>query len=201
MKNIIKWIYGSLVILLLVFVFVFISPATKPLAEVDNTQNEITDIEKNAAQGVNGLSLFFEDLSNLVGEQFEDLYLGRWLDYDDQSPYAALTNIEPAYEELARLHNVTLVLHKYSYKELFDLKEAIWEFDTLLYEGKIMGTGIDEINNVVEVEILRFDELLANNPDVAKQLEEDDRIIIINLEEEPEINFFATLKGGHTKYK
>ena len=186
MKNKPKIISVSVLVITVVIVSVYFKDSKKPQAEIDNTENVMTDREKIAAGGVLAIHLFLTDFEKIVGDEYEDLFAGMWLDFDDHTPHVGLTRIEASFIALAEKYNVQLVKHTYSYKELEELCNTIWDADEELYEGRLRTGGVVEDENIVELYIFKFEELRINNPAAAKNLEEDKRIIIVDMEEEEE---------------
>ena len=79
----------------------------------------------------------------MLWEDYDDYYCGLWFDRDDYRPFFAMTFVSEEMQSTADKAGVTLLVMKYSYKQL----EEIVDYVPVSLDSRIYGAGVDESSN------------------------------------------------------
>lgn len=145
--------------------------------------------EKSADQSYR-ISSFLNDLKEMIGKEFDDIYAGSWGDFEND-PHVGLLRIDDKTQILADKYGVILIKQKYSYKELVELQEYIVENNDTKYKSSHSSSAIMEEVNRLELTLYDVEELRLTNPEIIEELENDPRILLYSIDSANEEGGFA----------
>ena len=196
MKKALKRLFASLLMLFIVISCFVPILSDEPSDDVELEYIELSGDVKKSSEGVYAIGLYVDDLNRLVGDKFDDIYGGCWLD-DDYIPHVSLTALEPEYSNIARKFGVVVSKCDYSYKELVSLSTQTWEANEEKFSNHLQSVGIDEKENRVFVTVFKLEELETKSKPSTNELKNNGRFIVKSVESESESRFVVALVGGN----